>query len=287
MSEQRPRILYFKEFIPTPVCILLSLFFAMVFQFNGGVFLPTSTQMSSALGCLREDVMMAGYASFIGMTVIFPILFRLKFRFTTRRIFLTVCPVLIVCNLITMQSQNIAILVATCFVSGFFRMWGTFECFSNIRLSVTPSGNFSVFYPVIYIIVLESIQLSGLVATHLSDWANWQYMHWLVIGLLIVVWFCVFFLTRPFRVAKKMPLYGIDWTGAAGTDLPSFPDYPVPVSDAVSVSHHLIRPAGNFHALHSEIRHAECRFTELVCLCRNSGGCRHCLLSPGRSAQRI
>ena len=70
------------------------------------------------------------------------------------------------------------------------------------------------YYPVIYIIVLESIQLSGLVATHLSDWANWQYMHWLVIGLLIVVWFCVFFLTRPFRVAKKMPLYGIDWTGA-------------------------------------------------------------------------
>lgn len=119
MSEQRPRILYFKEFIPTPVCILLSLFFAMVFQFNGGVFLPTSTQMSSALGCLREDVMMAGYASFIGMTVIFPILFRLKFRFTTRRIFLTVCPVLIVCNLITMQSQNIAVLIATCFVSGF------------------------------------------------------------------------------------------------------------------------------------------------------------------------
>lgn len=162
MSEQRPRILYFKEFIPTPVCILLSLFFAMVFQFNGGVFLPTSTQMSSGLGCLREDVMMAGYASFIGMTVIFPILFRLKFRFTTRRIFLTVCPVLIVCNLITMQSQNIAVLIAT----------------------------------------------------HLSDWANWQYMHWLVIGLLIVVRFCVFFLTRPFRVAKKMPLYGIDWTGA-------------------------------------------------------------------------
>lgn len=74
-EEQRPRILYFKEFIPTSVCILLSLFFAMVFQFNGGVFLPMSVQMSSALGCLKEDVMMAGYASFIGMTVIFPFCF--------------------------------------------------------------------------------------------------------------------------------------------------------------------------------------------------------------------
>lgn len=208
-EEQRPRILYFKEFIPTSVCILLSLFFAMVFQFNGGVFLPTD-----ALGCLKEDVMMAGYASFIGMTVIFPILFRLKFRFTTRQIFMMVCPVLICCNLVTMHVQNIFILVVTCFISGFFRMWGTFECFSNIRLSVTPSGNFSVFYPVIYIIVLESIQLSGLVAIHISDWANWQYMHWLVIGLLAVVWLCVFFLTRPFRMARKVPLYGIDWTSA-------------------------------------------------------------------------
>lgn len=214
VEEQRPRILYFKESIPTSLCILLSLFFAMVFQFNGGVFLPTSVQMSSALGCLKEDVMMAGYASFIGMTVIFPILFRLKSRFTTRHIFMMVCPVLICCNLITMHVQNIFILVVTCFISGFFRMWGTFECFSNIRLSVTPSGNFSVFYPVIYIIVLESIQLSGLVATHISDWANWQYMHWFVIGMLILVWLCVYFLTRPFRFSKKIPLYGIDWIGA-------------------------------------------------------------------------
>lgn len=212
-AEQRTRILYFKEYLPTSLCVFLSMFFALVFQFNGGVFLPTSVQMSSALGCLKEDVMMAGYASFIGMTLIFPILFRLKFRFTTRRIFLTVCPVLICCNLVTMHAENIFVLVVTCFISGFFRMWGTFECFSNIRLSVTPSGNFSVFYPVIYIIVLESIQLSGLVATHISDWANWQYMHWLVIGLLAVVWFFVYFLTRPFRPGKKLPLYGIDWLG--------------------------------------------------------------------------
>lgn len=211
--EQRPRILYFKEFLPTPVCIFCSLFFAMVFQFNGGVFIPTSLQMSSALGCLKEDVMMAGYASFIGMTVIFPILFRLKSRFTTRSILMAVCPVLICCNLITMHSQNIFVLVAICFISGFFRMWGTFECFSNIRLTVTPSGNFSVFYPVIYIVVLESIQLSGLAAIHISDWANWRYMHWFVIGLLALVWFCVFSLTRSFRAGKKVPLYGIDWIG--------------------------------------------------------------------------
>lgn len=214
-TEERPRILHFKEFLPTPVCMTLSLFFAVVFQLNGGVFLPTAVQMSSSLGWLNEDIMMAGYSSFIGMTIIFPILFRLKFRFMTRYILLTVCPVLIACNLITMHTTNLAVLVITCFISGFFRMWGTFECFSNIRLSVTPSGNFSVFYPVIYIVVLESIQVSGLISTYISDMANWHYMHWLVIGLLIIVWACIYFFTRPIRVFRKKPLYGIDWIGAA------------------------------------------------------------------------
>lgn len=215
LLKRRPRIGYFKEFLPTPVCIFLSMFFAMTFQFNGGVFLPISYQMSSELGCIQQHVTMAGYASFIGMTIIFPILIRLKCRFMTRHILLTVCPVLIVCNLITLHTPSLPLQIAVCFVSGFFRMWGTFECFSNIRLSVTPSGNFSVFYPVIYVIVLESIQLSGLVAIHLTDWANWQYMHWFVIGLLALVWICVFVLTRPYRAMKKVPLYGIDWIGAA------------------------------------------------------------------------
>ena len=161
---------------------------------------------------------MAGYASFIGMTLIFPILFRLKFRFTTRQILMTVCPILICCNLIAMNTTNIILLIVTCFVSGFFRMWGTFECFSNTRLSVTPSGNFSVFYPVIYIIVLESIQLSGLTATHLSDWANWRYMHWFVIGLLTIVWLCVVLFTRPFRPTRKKTAirHRLAWSDSLG-----------------------------------------------------------------------
>ena len=50
-------------------------------------------------------------------------------------------------------------------------------------------------------------------ATHISDWANWRYMHWFVIGMLLIVWACVWIFTRPFRARKKMPLYGIDWMG--------------------------------------------------------------------------
>ena len=138
MAEPRPQIPYFKEFLPTPVCIVLSLFFAMVFQFNGGVFLPAATQMSSALGCIQEDVTMAAYASFIGMTVIFPILFRLKSRFTTRSIFMTVCPVLILCNLITMHTDNIFLMICVCFVSGFFPYRDSSACGAPSSVSPIP-----------------------------------------------------------------------------------------------------------------------------------------------------
>ena len=158
---------------------------------------------------------MAGYASFIGTTLIFPLLFRFKRRFTTRTILMTVCPVLICCNLITMHTNNMLLLTVACFLSGFFRMWGTFECFSNMRLTITPEGNFSVFYPFIYIIVLESIQLSGHTSTYISDWGNWRYMHWMDIGLLIAVWLCVLCLTRHIRVMRKVPLINVDWIGCA------------------------------------------------------------------------
>ena len=153
MAVDRPRVLYFKEFLPTPVCIVLSMCFATVFQFNGGVFLPVAVQMSSELGCIQEDVMMAGYASFIGMTVIFPILFRLKSRFTTRSILLTVCPILIVCNWITMHTDILPVLVVTCFISGFFRNY----IVSNTLLAVIE-GCIRLGLFMLYVVLISSMK---------------------------------------------------------------------------------------------------------------------------------
>lgn len=101
------RILMFRDFVPDRVRVFLCLFFALTFQFSGGIYLASVSQMVGSLALMQEDIMMAGYASFVGMTVIFPILFRLKFRFTSRAILLVVCPVLIVCNLITMRAGSL------------------------------------------------------------------------------------------------------------------------------------------------------------------------------------
>lgn len=209
------RVMMFRNFVPDKVRVFLCLFFAVSFQFSGGIYLSSVSQMVGSLAFMQEDVMMAGYASFVGMTILFPILFRLKFRFTTRSILLFVCPALIVCNIITMQTEKLPVMVIFCFIAGILRMWGTFEALSNVQLSITPTRNFAVFFPVVYLIVLGSIQLSGLVTVYLGYWANWQTMHWFIIGLLFVLWILTATLTQHFRFMKPMPLFGIDWLGGA------------------------------------------------------------------------
>ena len=112
------RIMMFRDFVPDRVRVFLCLFFAVTFQFSGGIYLASVSQMVGSLALMQEDIMMAGYASFVGTTVVFPILFRLKFRFTSRSIFLMVCPALIVCNLITMSTGSLPVLVGVCFIAG-------------------------------------------------------------------------------------------------------------------------------------------------------------------------
>ena len=207
-TVQRPRIAYFKENLPTPLCVFFSFFFALAFQFNGGVFLPTALQMSSELGYIKEDVSMAGYASFIGMTIIFPILFRLKFRFTTRSILLTVCPVLIVCNL-------------GMFHFGFLPHVGNVRVLLEYATYYNPRRRFLDFLSCdIYHCTRKHTAVWTCGNTHhrlgqLALYALVRDSHGQCGTMVSVVWLCVFLFTRHFRPRKVVPLYNIDWLGAA------------------------------------------------------------------------
>lgn len=206
-------IMFFKERMPERQKFVLCIAFAVVFQFTGGIYLALVSHVSGGLSLMHEDIMMAGYASFVGMTMVFPVLFRFKFRFTTRTALLVICPGLVLCNILAIFTDNLFFLVLICFVAGVFRMWGTFECLSNVQLSITPTRNFAVFFPVVYLIVLGSIQMSGMLAVYISYWANWHYMHLFMSLVLLTVWLCVLLFTRHFRFMKPLPLYGIDWLG--------------------------------------------------------------------------
>lgn len=203
-----------KDFVPEKVKPWILFAFFIIYQFSGGVYMAAVAEMSGSLALMHEDILMAGYASLVGLGLTFTIMLRLKFRFTTRTSLKTTAVGLIVCNLIAMHTHSVPVLVAVSFVAGIFRMWGTFTCNSTIQLWVTPKRDMAVWFVYIQVCVQGFIYLAGLTAIYISFLTKWEYMHWFIIGALLSLILITSVAFHHFRHMPKLPLFGIDWLGA-------------------------------------------------------------------------
>jgi hypothetical protein len=203
-----------RDFVPNKVKPWVLFAFFIIYQFSGGIYMAAVAEMSGSLALMHEDILMAGYASLVGLGLTFTIMLRLKFRFATKTSLITSAAGLIVCNLIAMHTHSVPLLVAVCFVAGFFRMWGTFACNSTIQLWVTPKRDMSVWFVYIQVCVQSFIYLTGLASIYISFLTKWEYMHWLIIGALLSLILFTFISFRHYRHMPKLPLFGIDWMGA-------------------------------------------------------------------------
>jgi MFS transporter, DHA2 family, multidrug resistance protein len=188
--------------------------FFLVFQFSGGVYMAAGAEMSGALSLLKEDIMMAGYASLVGLCLTFTIMYRLKARFTIKTSLITSAVVLILCNIASLCTINVPLLVGISFIAGIFRMWGTFACNTTLAHWIFPEWNMSRFQSYIQTTVMSFMLLSGLTTTYMCYYIKWEYMHLLMVGVLAVLIILTAILFRHHRPGKKFPLYGIDWMGA-------------------------------------------------------------------------
>lgn len=201
------------DFIPRRLKPWLFILFVVIIQFSGGIYLAAASEMVGTTGLMQEDILMAGYASLIGLAINFAVMFRIKFRFSNRTQLLVCCIVLIAANWICAVTDSVPILVATCFVAGWFRMQATFACNSTIQLWLTPVRDMSIFFCYVYIVVDSAIQLSGIATVYSSFHLQWEYMHWIMTGLLVLMMILVLVLVRPVRAPMFIPLLGIDWIG--------------------------------------------------------------------------
>ncbi len=202
------------NFIPRRLKPWLFIFFVLIVQFSGGIYLAAASDMVGTTALMQEDILMAGYASLIGLAINFAVMFRIKFRFSNRTQLLTCGIVLIVANFICAYTTSVPVLVITCFIAGWFRMQATFACNSTIQLWLTPVRDMSIFFCYVYIIVDSVIQLSGIATIYTAFFSQWEYMHWIMIGMLALMMLMVFFLVKPVRAPMFIPLLGIDWIGA-------------------------------------------------------------------------
>lgn len=202
------------DFVPRRLKPWIFIFFVLIIQFSGGVYLAAASDMVGTTALMQEDILMAGYASLIGMAINFAVMFRIKFRFSNRTQLLAACIVLIAANFICASTDSVPVLVITCFVAGWFRMQATFACNSTIQLWLTPVRDMAIFFCYVYIVVDSVIQLSGIVTIYTAFFSQWEYMQWIMSGLLALMMILVLILVKPVRTPMFIPLLGIDWIGA-------------------------------------------------------------------------
>ncbi|MCM1319830.1 MAG: hypothetical protein NC217_05565 [Muribaculaceae bacterium] len=203
------------NFIPRRLKPWLFILFVLIVQFSSGVYMAAASDMVGTTALMQEDILMAGYASLIGMAINFAVMFRLKFRFSNR-IGLLICGSgLITANLICANTDSVVVLVITCFFAGWIRMWATFICNSTIQLWLTTVRDMSIFFCYVYLVVDGVIQLSGIAIIYTAFHAEWEYMHWFMISLLAFMMLLTLLLVRPVKGPLQIPLLGIDWIGSA------------------------------------------------------------------------
>ncbi len=201
--------------IPQKLQPWLYLCIAAGFQLGGGVYLGALNEIIGEHSLMREDVQMCMYCTLCGMSLYFPLLFRMKFRFTNKTLLRAAAVVMIVCNLAAPFITFLPLLWAVCFLCGMAKIQGTFECMSNIQLWMTPQRDFTVFFPWLQMLILCAMQVSDLLTSYLMYYYHWTYMHWFIIGYMLCILVFVTFFVHHFRFMRPLPLFGIDWAGMA------------------------------------------------------------------------
>lgn len=202
------------DFVPKALRPWIYVCFAIIFQMVNGVYMGSQGQMVGDWCFLREDIIFIFACGVVGVNMPFPILFRLKFRFTNHQLLLFAVSGMALCQLVPLATHWLPLLCLTSFVCCFFKLMATFECMSNIQLWMTPKRDFQVFFPLLYIIVLGDMSWSNWISSELAYYCgSWEAMHWFVFGLLLLVALTLLLITKNFRFMKPLPFVSIDWLG--------------------------------------------------------------------------
>ena len=196
--------------------------FALFFQLSGGIYFSSLSQMVGATSLMREDIQFVAMCGVVGVNMPFPFLFRYKLRFTNQQLLINAAVVIAVCNLLCLWlldgdfgEWRLPLLCAISYIAGYFKLCGTFECFSNIRLWLSPKQDFGIFLPSMYIIILGAMPGSNWIAQQLTiAFDSWQMMHWLMVGLMLIVVLVIYTCTHAWRMMPfRLPLVSLDWLG--------------------------------------------------------------------------
>ena len=205
----------FNPWVPEKMRPWIYLLFAFLFQLSGGIYFSNMQHMMGATSLMREDIQFVAMCGVVGVNMPFPFLFRYKLRLTNQQLLINAALVIAACNILCLYVTSLPLLCVISYVAGFFKLCGTFECFSNIRLWLSPKQDFGIFLPSMYIFILAAMPGSNWLAQQLTmAFDSWAMMHWLMVGLMLTVVLVIYTCTHPWRMMPRpLPLVSLDWLG--------------------------------------------------------------------------
>lgn len=161
------RVPSFNPYIPRRLQPWIYLAFAFIFLMSSGIYGGAMSQVMGEYSLKREDVLMIVMCNVVGVNMPFPMLFRMKFRFTNRQLLINAALIIAVCNILIMYTQSVVLMCVLAYIAGFFKLCGCFECMSTIQLWMTPKRDFAIFFPLLYCLVLGNMFFSPWITEHL------------------------------------------------------------------------------------------------------------------------
>lgn len=201
----------FNDYIPEKLRFFLLLLFPLVFQMSDAVFMGLSNEIAYAASFRPQDILMCGFSGMVGVTMTFPILFPLKFRYTTRELLIAVSMGLALISFLCLWIRNIPVLVVLSFIFGMLKLLGSFTVFSTVMQKVAPRYNFAPFLAMVFIVVFGGIELSAIAQGMFVHYFPWQSVNYASIGLLLLLSLFALTCMNDFRPMPMQKLPETDW----------------------------------------------------------------------------
>ncbi len=205
----------FRDFVPKQIRPWIYVCFAFCFLLTGGIYGGTTSHVMGQYSLIREDVTMITMCNVVGVAMPFPFLFKMKFAFTNHRLLLNAALMIALCQTLMMFTQWLPLMCVLAFISGFFKLCGCFECMSNVQLWMTPKREFTIFFPLLYCMVLGNQFLNAWISAQLTYITqDWRAMHMLIVGLMLIIIIVLKLCTRNWHFMKHpMPFISVDYLG--------------------------------------------------------------------------
>lgn len=176
-----------------------------------GTYVGSSVDISGALGTTSEDIMMAYYATSVGVVAANPLVHRIRKAVTSKTLILSDMALQVLLSLVCAQTHSMDLVAVCSFFMGMLKTTLIVEFIILITPLLSPgrvrSEYFSYFFPIVF--------GGGLISMSLTAWlANsyrWQYTYYFIIILLLLTMAFVFVFFRDARRPHEFPFREINY----------------------------------------------------------------------------